>query len=194
MTAGASELEDTARALRAECGRLLAQTRLLDLLGRYGRPKVTGSYALDLMVWRDLDVELLVENLDVSRFFELGREIAASLRPARMSFRDERLLNTDGLPLGLYWGIHLPAESGWKIDLWAMERAEMDRRSPYVAWVQAGLSPETRAAILSIKNAVWTDPLYRSAYSSKDIYDAVLAEGVKDLDGFRNSIRARKGT
>jgi hypothetical protein len=186
------DVDETARALKAECARLLEETGLLGIMERYGRPRVTGSYALDLMVWRDLDTELVTDGLSVEDFFALGRELASRLQPARMSFRNELLMATPGLPAGLYWGIHLPGERAWKIDLWAMDQAEFDRRTPYVGWVAANLTPLTRRAILEIKSAIWDLPGYRQEYSSKDVYDAVLAHGVRDVDGFGAYLLSKK--
>ena len=191
MAGAIEEIERTAEALRREGRRLLDETGLLALLSAYGRPHPTGSFVLDLMAWRDLDIELVAEALTVERFFDLGREIATRLKPARMSFRDERIMETPGLPNGLYWGIYLPEPEAWKIDLWAVDQAEQDRRSPYAAWVQNALTAESRRTILEIKSAVWNDPGYRRAYSSKDIYDAVLSEGVADLTGFLGYLRSK---
>jgi hypothetical protein len=188
------DVEEIARALKSECAGFIEETGLLAIVERYGRPRVTGSYALDLMVWRDLDIELVAEGLSVNDFFALGRDLASRLQPARMSFRDERLMETRGLPRGMYWGIHLPGEGNWKIDVWAMDRAEAGRRSPYAAWVAAGLTPATRRAILEIKSAIWNLPGYRSDYSSKDVYDAVLSHGVRDVERFRDYLFRKKQT
>ena len=107
-------------AIRTEADRLL-ESGLRALLADYGDVHVVGSYALDLMTWRDLDIHLVRERLDVPAFFTLGGEIAALLQPHRMHFRDESCVATPGLPKGLYWGIYLGNEraGAWKIDVWA---------------------------------------------------------------------------
>ena len=60
---GSSETRSaTARALRDEARALLADTGLFALLqDRFGEPTVTGSAGYDLMVWRDLDIDLAID-------------------------------------------------------------------------------------------------------------------------------------
>jgi hypothetical protein len=54
--------------IRSEADRILA-SGLLALLVRYGEAHVVGSYTLGLMTWRDLDIHLVQESLDVKAFF-----------------------------------------------------------------------------------------------------------------------------
>src|SRR5215203_3259232 len=105
--------------LRQEAHSLLHARGLLALLGGYGEPHAQGSYALDVMVSRDLDIYLVTDDLSLSRFFEVGANVASLLQPSRMQFRNE-LTTKSALPEGLYWGVELSGEPGWKIELWAV--------------------------------------------------------------------------
>lgn len=186
-----SAARTAATAFHVEARALLDRTSLLATLARYGDPVIHGSFALDLMVWRDLDIYLVGEPMPPARFFQLGAELADALEPARMSYRNERITGTPDLPLGLYWGIYLPGQQGWKIDIWHIEAAEHVRLKKYSDRVAADLTPAARGLILEIKAAVWQDPQYRRDFAAKDIYDAVLREGVTDIAGFLRYI-ARK--
>ena len=117
-------IEARARELREEADCLLKGGGLLALLGGYGEPCPTGSFITDLMVWRDLDIELISDDLDVAGFFRLGGDLASNLKPARMHYRDEYITGTEGLPRGRYWGIYLAEPDAWKIDLWVVTRQE----------------------------------------------------------------------
>ena len=86
--------------LRAEADRLLA-SGLRRVLDAYGDVHVVGSYALRLMVWRDLDVHIVRSDLRVGPFFDLGAQIAGVLAPGRMHFRNEIVMGTADLPRGL---------------------------------------------------------------------------------------------
>ena len=77
--------------LRQEADGLLREKGLHSLLGQYGEVHVTGSYALKLMAWRDLDIYLVSPNMAPRRFFELGGRVAELLNPAKMNFRNERI-------------------------------------------------------------------------------------------------------
>jgi hypothetical protein len=165
------------------------------LLAEHGEVHVIGSYALDLMTWRDLDIHLVREACDRHAFFRLGGDIAALLGPHRMHFRDETIVRTPGLPAGLYWGIYLGDERGgaWKIDVWQTTREAFEPVRQFGEAIASRLTEENRRIIVSIKDACWRHPEYRRSFTSADIYSAVLDRGVRDLAGFRADLEQRKG-
>jgi hypothetical protein len=188
---------ERAAELRTEAEAIL-DGGLRALLSSYGRLVAHGSYALDLMVWRDLDLYLIAPEPDVVRFFELGAGLATLLNPRKMNFRDERGGSEKELPVGLYWGLYFGdhPDRNWKIDLWAVSDAEAGRLLAYESSVAARLTIESRQAILAVKSAVCSDRDYRRSFGAKDVYDAVLDGGVRDLAGFEHYLNAtrRRGT
>jgi hypothetical protein len=189
------EIEKLDQTLRAEADELLWGKGLHSLLGEYGQVHVTGSYALRLMAWRDLDIYLVAERILIPDFFCLGGRIAELLIPARMSFRNELTARTEGLPQGLYWGIYLGNEraGAWKIDLWAINQEQFIVLDQFCKGVERRLTDSSRLKILQIKAQCWMKPGYRRTFSSRDIYDAVLAEGVNTLDAFASYLQRVKG-
>jgi hypothetical protein len=181
----ASMFEQNA-TIKQEADKILYENRLLEMFSAFGKVHVSGSYALDLMTWRDLDIYLETDSISENEFFQLGSALCGTLAPLRMQFRNERLAKTPGLPYGLYWGVYLGDEraGAWKLDVWAVSSGECDRLVKYCATVREQLDDVSRAAILSIKSQCWQDPEYRKTYSSAHIYDAVLKGGVRDLQGF----------
>jgi hypothetical protein len=192
MTADPEEVDS---ALRAEADGLLG-SGLHDVLAGYGDVHVVGSYALHLMAWRDLDIEIIREPPDRRSFFELGYRLANHLMPPRLHYRDEVVARTPGLPIGLYWGIYLGDEraGAWKIDVWSVDRQHAESARAKMAGLQARLSPEIRRTIIELKSKIWADPGYRRTFSSQDLYDAVLEHGVRDLNTLWEFLRARRGT
>ena len=91
---------------------------------------------------------LEVENL--KRDFKMGSEIATAFQPVKMSFRNERIAKTKGLPNGLYWGIYLGNErkGAWKIDIWAMSKKECGERIQFCKELERKLTPEAKQTIL----------------------------------------------
>jgi len=178
--------QETDEELRSEADRML-DSGLRGALESYGTVHVIGSYALRLMVWRDLDIHIVRGDLNKPLFFELGGQIASLLKPPKMHFRDETIAATEGLPRGLYWGIYLGDEraGAWKIDIWAEEPSGFERTRSYGERIAERLSGSTRSSILQIKAACWKHPQYRREFSSSDIYTAVLEHGVVDIEGFR---------
>ncbi|MDP9313258.1 MAG: nitrous oxide reductase accessory protein NosL [Chloroflexota bacterium] len=178
--------------LRTEATRLL-QNGLLDVLQQYGSPHVVGSYALDLMVWRDLDLQLVTDDLNLAQCFTLGGALASLLMPVRMHFRNEHIARTPGLPQGYYWGLYLgeTAHGGWKIDVWATDRDQYAALCSAQDALRGTLTPEMRRAILEIKAVVWNHPGYRQTFTSQDVYHAVVQHGVTTVDEFWTFLRQK---
>jgi len=181
------DLDQIAKKIHAEADELLDQTGLRKILEKYGIVHVTGSYSLGLMTWRDLDIYIENSAITENDFFQLGRDVVNLLRPAKMSFRNERISKTPGLPIGLYWGIYLGDErkGAWKIDVWALDKKECKRRLEFCDDLGKKISPDSRMKILEIKSQCWTDPQYRKYYTSNDIYTAVLGNHAHDVESFR---------
>ncbi|MDB5209554.1 MAG: hypothetical protein JWQ30_381 [Sediminibacterium sp.] len=177
--------------IREEADEILGKKGLLDILCSYGTPHISGSYQLNLMTWRDLDIYLEVENLSEIDFFGLGGKISAAFNPIKMSYRNEVVARTMDLPLGLYWGIYLGDErnGAWKIDLWAVDNTECKRLTQYCAVIKQKLTPLNILQILRIKSQCWKDPGYRKTYNSMTIYHAVFEKNVTDIEEFRNYLR-----
>jgi len=173
--------------IRREADDILDARGLRKILSDYGVVHPTGSYSLGLMTWRDLDIYLETDDLNETRFFDLGKQINSVLKAVKMSFRNERIAKTKGLPVGLYWGIYLGDErkGGWKIDLWALDNEECKTRLNFCNDLAAEISADARIKILEIKSQCWTDPHYRKFYTSNDIYTAVLDNQAHDLASFK---------
>jgi hypothetical protein len=176
--------------IRNEADEILHEKGLLSILKRFGTPHITGSYALDLMTWRDLDIYIETEDISEEIFFRLGAEINSRFSPVKMSYRNERIKKTAGLPMGLYWGIYFGNErkGAWKIDIWAVDAQECRQRIQFCDAIAARLTPLAKQIILTIKSNCWQDPEYRRSYSSKEIYEAVLDKGITTIEDFRKYI------
>ena len=173
--------------IKKEADEILYEEGLLSILSGFGIPHLTGSYSLDLMTWRDLDIYLQADELTEADFFRLGSRISTIFKPLKMSFRNERIAQTKNLPLGFYWGVYLGDEraGAWKIDIWAMDTAECQRLVQFCTDIRNELTPAIALSILGIKSQCWQDPAYRRSYNSLDIYRAVLDGHVTDVEGFR---------
>lgn len=180
------ELAHLANSLRNDADLVLDRQGLRQILEQYGKVHVSGSYALELMVWRDLDIYLEVPDISEGQFFQLGGEIATRLRPVKMNFRNERLNQTPNLPQGLYWGIYLgnDRDSTWKIDIWAVTPAQCRELIAFSDALKSRLTSSTKDSILHLKSRLWRDPRYRKSFTALDIYRAVLDGGTTDVATF----------
>jgi hypothetical protein len=178
-------------SIKKEADEILHEKGLLNILNSFGTPYVHGSYSLDLMTWRDLDIYLQADDISTTDFFVLGEKICSSFTPVKMSFRNELKGKTKGLPEGLYWGIYLGNEraGAWKIDIWAVSPLECERLLNYSTSIKQKLNAKAVERILEIKSECWRDAEYRRSYNSSDIYKAVLENNVTTVEGFKEYLK-----
>jgi len=182
--------------LKDEADDILYRQELIAILSKYGVPHITGSYALNLMTWRDLDIYIQKDNMNEDEFFQLGAAINKRYQPVKMSYRNEIISQTKGLPFGLYWGVYLGNErkGAWKIDIWAVNEKECRQLLKFCDDIAVKLTPLTTQIILTIKSNCWQDPEYRRSYTSSDIYEAVLDNGITTLEDFKTYLKAKATT
>ncbi len=181
------------RELRAEADALVERCGVLEILRQYGTPHLSGSYALQLMTWRDLDIYLETAP-DVGSFLDLARELGERLSPRRLSYIDHlHFPATEGVT-GLYLGVRtddLP-RGGWKMDIWGLAPEVCAERLSYCASLAARIDDAARTAILRIKTEVCRHPAYRDAITSHDVYEAVLTAGAATAEEFWSYVGQRR--
>jgi hypothetical protein len=187
------ELDDQDRALRAEADALLRRYGILEIFGAYGRPYLSGSYDLQLMTWRDLDVYLEMEPLEYGRFLEMVARLGRALEPRKLSLTDHVRFPATEPVVGLYCGIQtgVLAQGGWKIDVWGVTPATCAEKLRHCDAIRERLTAETREAILRIKNEVCRMKGYRDTMTSQQVYEAVLERGVGSVEEFVRGIGDR---
>ncbi len=175
------------RSLQDEASDLLNTEGLLPILKSFGTTRVIGSYMLDTMTWRDIDISMKLPNeQDVALFFEIGRRIATKFQITRMSYSNHFIRNFPGFDHGLYWGIRLRyAEREWKIDLWGYGETDYNKHMEDFDMLHKEIQQADRTAILHIKHAISQRPDYRGdIYNSMAVYRAVLTGKVTSLEEF----------
>ena len=186
------QLNHVSKTLMAEADELLYQRGLLAVLQRYGKAYITGSYFLNTMTWRDLDLYVDGTGMSDEDFFLLGSDIAGAIEPGKMHYRNEFILRS-GLPRGKYWGVYTDILGApWKIDLWVLETSLCEQYMAVAEDLKARMDEESRLAILDIKGQVCGHPDYRKKFLSVDVYDAVLKDGVRGMEGFSKWLVEKK--
>ncbi|WP_144941835.1 hypothetical protein [Paenibacillus sp. 32O-W] len=185
--------EELNEKIRNEANDLLNALGLMKTLKQYGQPCVHGSYSLNLMTWRDLDIYLEDNEMSVSKFFDLGKDLANSLNPSKMNYRNEWNGLSPHLPRGLYWGIYTTIlNNDWKIDVWAIESTQFKQKQEQFAALQSKVNETNRPIILALKNHLHRHPDYRKKFFSVDIYEAVF-EGIKSTEQFSLWLENNRG-
>jgi hypothetical protein len=186
-----NDLEIREAALRREAEDLLARHGVLRILEGFGTPHVSGSYELELMTWRDLDIYVEAPAPDRGRFLELGFALGRALSPRRLSFTDHLNFPATEPVSGLYWGVQtdLLGRGGWKLDVWGVTPEVCAERLRHCRSLRARLTPEARLLILAIKEQVCRLPAYRKTITSQDVYDAVLERGLRTAPEFLHDLK-----
>lgn len=181
-----SKLEALNSLIKTEADKILHDNGLLRILEGYGKVSVSGSYFLDLMTWRDLDIYITSNRMTEEIFFELGKNISLCIKPSKMNYRNELIERTEHLPRGYYWGCYTDYYlNAWKVDVWAISQEEFDKKEKELHDLKSRIDVVQRMAILNLKNNLYNHPLYRKKFFSVDIYDAVINDNVNNDDNFR---------
>lgn len=177
--------------LQQHANEVLKALNLFRFLSNYGFPRVVGSAALGLMTWRDIDIDLEVPgNLKEEDFWETSKYLLAKEKVTLLTLTDNRHMKEKNRPPSMYIGVKYidNKEAIWKIDIRFVSE-ENAIAQKYIDSIKPRLTTEARKAILDIKSIIAHDTRYRTEISSVDIYNAVLEEGVVDLDGFKEKLR-----
>ena len=164
--------------LRREADFILKETGLLAILSRRGKVTFTGSYFLDVMVYPDVD--LWMPKVSQEEIFHMAAEIAASPLVWQVVFEKSKDPN---LPGGLYLKARVDYgdwSRPWKIDIWSIEQALLEKKMDEMEHFQRKLTPELRQQIILYKDSLLTSEGRTPMYSGYFIYKAFLDEGLSD--------------
>ena len=177
-----THLFDEAEGKREAAEAILSDLDLVARWQRFGRPVVVGAVAYGLVVEPDLDMEIYCPHLEIEHGFQVLTECARNPRVHSAKFVNELA----GADAALYWQLRYRHADGqeWKVDMWsAPDDYALPRSESLVAPMKAALTPETRQAILHLKQQRTGDPSL--ACLSVDLYRAVLDDGVRTIDELR---------
>lgn len=172
-------LEKKSEELNSKASKLLDDSKLIEILNKYGTVEIVGSYRYGLMTKNDIDIYVINQNVD--------RELAAKALTEIIQenyFRGYLFCNwkdtkppawlPEGYYIGLkYGGYGIYAGTKWKIDIWFLDEAVPDIKGI------DDLSASQRETILHLKTERDAQGLDIMSYQ---IYKAVIERGIKNLN------------
>ena len=177
------------KSVREEAKSLLRKYNIVETIKNYGMVKFTGSFELDLMCKKDIDISLINDNLTVADFTQMGKELIDKLNAPTVYYRNTRITPAEHRPENaLYWGIKT---GEWWLDIWAMNESVYNRAESYIAEVRSKLNPQNRITILKLKKALLSLNTYGNKSGSRELYDAVLNNYVSSVQSFEEYIKEK---
>ena len=171
------------RLIKEQADAIIQDRGLHSMLTRFGDAHYTGSYTLDLMLKKDLDISLVSPELSLKSFFELGHELAILLRPHSIHYRNTRIKPIAFRPPeALYWAIVF---EDWNIDLWVVPESYYRESERYISDIKEALTQERRKCILNIKSLALQDGIYGKTFGSRELYQAVCFENINSYTCFQ---------
>jgi hypothetical protein len=182
-------LDERQERLQAEADELRRRWRLDEVLPRVGPVHYVGSYVSGLLVWRDLDVMVLVPSgFGPPELVGLLAELVTLPGVAGFDVHDERgPRSPTGQRRDERWHVPLVADAasgGWRLDLTLWLNDDHAHLTRWHEELRGRLTPEQRGTILTIKDAWRTRPEYPDVVGGSDVYQAVLEGGVRTPEEF----------
>lgn len=175
------------RQVKQHADALLQEAGLVAQLQNYGEVLFTGSYAIDLMVNRDIDLYVVHPELVEERVLDALRSLIQQSFFHGYLYYDFLKHPSVGFPSGYYIGLKLPfRDEAWKLDIWFLS-ADREGRLQQIQEMNA-LNDSQRLAILRFKHLAIERQL---KVSGMFIYDAVLRRGITDEQVFLEEIARR---
>lgn len=180
------EILARSKQVKKDADKLLSDSKLLELLGRFGKVEITGSHALDLMLTGDIDIHLFGQ-FDRKKAQEVLDALIVETKMTGYMFFDWVTYQNPAFPNGYYLGIKQKMDGynkQWKIDIWLISEARPENIN-YMELLK-NCSEEEKIAILTLKE--WRDES-DPGLSSTEIYDAVMKKGIKTVEEFKRTDR-----
>ena len=174
------------KSIQEKAAELITKNRLIDILQKYGKSTIVGSYRMKVMAWNDLDFYIDLADFNSNKYYNLTTELITQLKPTRFDGIYNIEQNTYFLGFELIF-----AEERWNIDIWWKAQSEIAASALYADELVAQMEhyPYLKKAVLEIKHELINRKLYgfdkgKKHYHSNEVYDAVFNKGILSTDEF----------
>jgi hypothetical protein len=191
-----TQYADYAENLRTEADFLLKNKKIFKPFVENGLLHVTGSYALDVLVWRDLD--LYFEPNNPKGVYEIFAEslklLTLDTTVTRIKLEKALYKKYAHVPKGIYLGIKVQFDENhlWKIDIWALDHKKVQNNLlREIASFKDKMTAEKRNLILRTKHALMGERERTPSFSSYFVYKAILEKNMENVDQIKTYIRSQ---
>lgn len=189
--------QELALFIRNNATELLKSKNIEGMIKDAGDLYYTGSYALDLMTWNDIDMQIVLKDgMDPT---EVLCNLCSQLAKDE-SFIEAQLINFQGdykpkMPRGVYLGLKLNCKNlggMWKLDIWCLSKFDFDRNRALIESLKSKLNSSNRDLILEFKHELMSETGRVPQMGSHFLYQAILLENKIDKESIYNFLEERK--
>lgn len=168
------ELIDHSKNTKKQAKALLQNTRIIEILKKYGRVNIIGSYPLDIMYGPDIDILVETKNIRKSSL-EALEEIAKKRLFQKIEHGDFVKFPRKDRPKGYILVLKSFVENvRWEIEVWFLE--EVSRQLSEYKILKSKLNKKNRIKILEAKHLKETSKLNKHKLRSFEIYEQILGK------------------
>lgn len=179
--------QEIAKSIRSNAQQVLEEKKIDATIREIGELFYTGSYALDLMTWNDIDMQVVVKN-GTNAIEALGTIFNRLAHDP--GFIEAQIIHFRGdykpkMPRGVYLGIKIdcPDLGGiWKLDIWSLEKQDFEKNRLFIETLQSKLNSQNRALILELKHEMMDGNERVPQMGSHFLYQAILLDGIRDKE------------
>lgn len=173
-------------SIKDKADEFINKSGIIEILQKYGKVYIVGSYTMDVMTWNDLDIYLDRCDFRHHKYCEILAELVRVLSPIRFN----GILKADQNLMFIGLETELSGER-WNLDIWWKDKSEIDSAIAYSRELMCKMenNPEYKKALLRIKQELIKCNLYgfdkgKIHYHSNEIYSAVFDKGVRSTEQF----------
>lgn len=166
---------------------LLKSDGIEAILKHAGEVVYSGSYALDLMVWNDIDLYVIPKKNKSPE--QCAAQLAAMLAVRNdvdfVKVEKNIWKRMPAVPNGVYVGVKIPKPGyklEWKLDIWIVGEEERAKNKKLLADILRHLDEPKRKLIIEAKLKLMGDQGRTPSMSSVHVYRAVLEMGLTSVD------------
>jgi hypothetical protein len=149
--------QDIAKAIRSNAKEILESKNIDSTIRTMGDLFYTGSYALDLMTWNDIDMQIVFKE-DVNPIEALSSLFNFFVKDP--DFIEAQMIHFRGnfkpkMPRGIYLGIKMdcPDLGGiWKLDIWSLTKPDFEKNRSLIKTLSSQIDSQSRDLILELKH------------------------------------------
>ena len=170
---------------KRDAEKLLYDLGLLEELKKYGTPHVIGSYVMDAMADRDLDIDVTNDTMSTQKLYQLTNRLLAKYAPVWYEAKEE--VTGDGKTVWFHGFETRILGELWNVDIWFFDRETIGKAEEYCDGVKKELDKDPRKgeAVIQIKKDLMSRNLYSfDQYKSIDVYKGVLEDGILTTEEF----------